>query len=158
MILYLIYDHCLVIEGFRYHQANGRLKPDAIPTVLFPINVTYLDLSTKSTCYTPLMASRSLSISTSYCKPIRLAQHQYNHNWWHGLDWSRFSFEFSLLLLAVIKTHHAHSLASLTMSTDLLSRILQYTGICLPAGFEFTRGPWCGGILLEYSCTWTSYL
>ena len=31
----------------------------------------------------------------------------------------------------------------------------------LGGGFEFARGPWCrwcGGILLEFSCTWTSYL
>ena len=38
MILYLVYNHCLVTEGIHYREANGRIKPDIIPTTIFPMD------------------------------------------------------------------------------------------------------------------------
>ena len=55
MASYLIYNHCSVTEDVRYREANGRVKPDAIPTAIFP-NLS--ETRAESACNTPLMASR----------------------------------------------------------------------------------------------------
>ena len=88
MVLYLVYDYCLVPEDIRYHEATGRVEPDTIPPAIFPRILS--ESRAESTCYTSLMASRPRSTfkSTSYSSPLDLFSTKTDGN---KLFWLRFS-------------------------------------------------------------------
>ena len=110
-----------------YCEVNGRVKPDAIPTAIFPMDPGILpETRVESACNTPVDQG-SLYKNTSYCCPLNSFSTEITKTDSNGSFSLRSSLEFALLLSTSISGYkdslgtESYSLVSQKLSTELQS-------------------------------------